>query len=94
MSSLMREPDLGPQALQLQWLNTIVTTHGLICSCEQPWKHLQQLLNTKNGKWLYIGDGTDAATQTGKEENHIKEEDPIDEGILEELFKEDFDDTR
>nr|AZK35892.1 hypothetical protein ORF2 [Torque teno mini virus 10] len=94
MSSLMREPDLGPPAPQLQWLNTIVTTHGLTCSCDQPWQHLQQLLNTKNGKWLYTGAGIDAAIQTGREQNHTKESDPTDEGTLEALFKEDSDDTR
>lgn len=87
----MRETAFGPRALQLQWINTIVTTHGMICSCEQPWKHLQNLLQQQDTKCLFIteGEGTTGQEQTGNE-NKDSAEDVLDYGDLDKLFEEDF----
>lgn len=91
MSMLMRETSFGPRALQLQWLNTIVTTHAMICSCEKPFKHLENLLQQQDAKCLFIteGEGTSGQEQTGKE-NKDSGEDVLDYGDLDKLFEEDF----
>lgn len=87
MSMLMRNPEFGPRALQIQWINCIVTTHGMICSCEKPFHHLQDLLKDQQVKCHFTGDpNTDgaAAITTGNGEDHF------DEGDLDRLFEEDF----
>lgn len=87
MSLYMKNPEFGPRALQIQWINCIVTTHGMICSCEQPFKHLENLLQDQQVKCHFIGDpkgDTTAAITTGDGEDHF------DEGDLDRLFEEDF----
>lgn len=87
MSMYMRNPEFGPKALQIQWINCIFTTHSMICSCEQPLKHLEDLLKDQQIQCQFTGDHKGdhcAAITTGDGEDHF------DEGDLERLFEDDF----
>lgn len=90
MSSVMQNTNFGPRALEIQWLNCIVTTHGMICGCEDPWNHLKNTFENHKIRCLFIGDKntTDAAVNTGEEDAL----DYIDTGDLEKLFAQDFPD--
>nr|APR63556.1 hypothetical protein [TTV-like mini virus] len=44
MSRYLQNPTYSPRALETKWLNNIVETHALICSCETPFDHLKHLL--------------------------------------------------
>lgn len=83
----MRNPELGPRALEISWLNTIVNTHGMICSCEKPWIHLQDILQNQQVRCHLIGDGEDHAFTENTGDADI---DHFDQGDLEQLFSEDF----
>lgn len=77
----------GPQALELQWVNSIIHNHGLFCGCDTPIKHLEAILK-KRGTQLCLtpGDG-------GKDGQQEEEEDGgFSQGDLERLFAEDGDD--
>lgn len=88
MSLYMKNPEFGPRALQIQWINCIFTTHGMICGCEKPLQHLEDILKDQQVRCHFIGDPkedtTTAAITTGNGEDHF------DEGDLDRLFEEDF----
>nr|WMC00965.1 ORF2 [Anellovirus D_HF6_591] len=42
MSSYFKEPLTTTWQLQTQWINTIFTTHDLICSCDDVLRHFLQ----------------------------------------------------
>lgn len=81
-----QNPNLGPRAQQIQWINIIFTSHDMICGCNDTWKHLKQLLEDHQIK-CHFGDTTVATTTNQDKENG----DNFDAGDLETLFKEDFD---
>lgn len=74
----------GPQALELQWVNSIIHNHGLICGCDTPILHLQKVLQ-KRGTQLCLtpGDGG----KDGKEDD--VDDGGFSPGDLERLFAED-----
>lgn len=92
MSHLMRNPTLGPRALEIQWLNCIVTTHSMICSCDHPWDHLQDTFRNHQIKCLFIGD--DHGTATDTKEDGDAAEDNLSPGDLEKLFADDTEDNQ
>ena len=76
----------GPQALELQWINSIIHNHGLICGCDHPIKHLERVLNRKGTQLcLTHGDGGDDGKQDQEEDGGFSQ------GDLERLFAEDGD---
>ncbi len=87
MSHYMKETDYGPRALQIQWLNTIVTTHGMICSCSNAWKHLEELLQSQDIKCHFIGEDRSTKEETTTDGAALDEN--IDPGDLEKLFEQD-----
>ncbi|AXQ66317.1 MAG: hypothetical protein [Anelloviridae sp.] len=92
MSRYMQNPILGPRALEIQWLNTIVTTHSLICSCEKPWDHLQDTFKNHQIKCHFIGD--DHGTASGTKEDGDTDDVPFSPGDLERLFADDTEDNQ
>ncbi len=76
----------GPQALEYQWLNSIVTNHGLICGCDHPFEHLQKVLQ-RRGQQLCLTSG-DTADNGHKD---AEEDGGFSAGDLERLFAEDGD---
>ncbi len=68
--------------MENDWLGIIISTHDQICSCEEPWKHLQHKLKEQGLKWpLTDGD-------TGKKETKEEEDDDhFTEGDLQQLFE-------
>lgn len=84
MSKFLKPSYYEGRALEQQWVNSIFTTHDLICGCLKPIEHLNCIINAQKCH------PTDTTTTTG--ENHTLEQnsadDAIDEGDLEDLFKE------
>lgn len=86
-------PELSPKQLQLQWTNSLVHTHDMLCKCNKPLEHTitNIILQEPNlrfnkaskqliEKCLTTEDGEDGADAL----------DIIDGGALDELFAEDF----
>lgn len=92
MSKFLKEPYYGPRALEIQWMNGIVTSHALFCGCEKPFYHLQDILKQQQTRCLFIGE-EDSLIPTTKQ-NGEEKEDPLDEGILEQLFADDMEDDK
>lgn len=90
MSIFMQNTNFGPRAQEIQWMNIIVTSHGMICGCEKPWNHLQDILKNQQLRCHFIGETStqDVATYTGDDDGDV-----LDAGLLEELFKEDTEDA-
>lgn len=86
MSNFKTPTIYGPRAQEIQWLNCIVTSHGLICGCDKPFDHLQDILkNNHQAKCLFGQEDT-----TGEKDHKTTLEDTgFDEGDLERLFEED-----
>lgn len=90
MSSYYSKPLYTPKNLELQWLNNTVSSHDLWCGCNKPWKHLQEILQSRGTQICLTGtvDDKDAGTQTGDDDLDLAP------GELERLFaEEDIDDT-
>jgi len=87
MSKLQQKPIYGDRAIQIQWMNLIFNSHGMICGCDNPRKHLQDLLDLDDKKCLLTTPVTDG------DEGHSGDAafDGITEGDLEELFKDSTD---
>ncbi len=50
MSKLQQKPIYGDRAIQIQWMNLIYNSHGMICGCDNPRQHLQDLLELDDKK--------------------------------------------
>lgn len=88
MSKLQQKTIYGDRALQIQWMNLIFNSHGMICGCDNPTKHLQDLLELDNKKCLLTTTDTD-----GDADHHGDVDiDGFNAGDLEELFKDPTDD--
>lgn len=87
MSKLQQKTIYGDRALQIQWMNLIFNSHGMICGCDNPRKHLEDLLELDNKKCLLTTTDTDGdADHRGDVDIH-----GFDAGDLEELFKDSTD---
>lgn len=78
------------RALELQWMNNIVSSHDLMCGCNKPIQHLEHCLD----KFSYkeCRSTTAIGYPDGGEGDHHGEEDlHIEEGDLDKLFEEPFD---
>lgn len=87
MSKFLTPCVYSGKSLENQWVNSIYNSHDLICGCNDTIKHLASILQTKQlclPSTSTVEDGTQ--TDTGP-----VEEDGFDEGDLERLFEEDFD---
>lgn len=76
--------------LENQWVNCIWNTHDLMCGCNNCFKHLAAILQKKNIKCLPSTSTEDAGVQTGEP---TEKEDFPEEGDLDKLFEEDFDEN-
>ncbi len=90
----MQTPKYTERRLKCQLINTFVGNHDLVCECNAPLEHCRQILNEELDKYKpkclpTTSTGEDKTTTDGD----VKEEDVIEEGDLEDLFKEDFDDV-
>ena len=83
MSKLWQPTEYGPRGMEIQWMNNIVTTHSLFCSCEKPWDHLNDILSQQKIRCQFIGE---TATTTGADGDL----DAFIEGDLEKLFEGDL----
>ena len=87
MSSYLTPSLYSRNALENQWVNSIWNTHDLICGCNNCFKHLFEILQKKNNLPCLPSTSTeDAGTQTDGEDHG----DGFDEGDLDKLFEEDF----
>lgn len=84
MSHCMIEPYFGPRAKEIQWCNIIVTSHGMICGCEKPWEHLQQILRNQQLRCHFIGE-EDSTTTTNQKDGDADDFN-LDDGDLAALF--------
>lgn len=82
MSKFYAPPLYTPKGLENQLKNTIFNAHDLCCGCPEPAKHLEFLFSTE--KCHHSGEIT---VRTGGETGA---DDPIEEGILQKMFEEDF----
>lgn len=81
MSKLFKPTTLSPKALQNAWMNTIFQTHDLWCLCENPLKHLKDIIKKQECRHF-----NDAATSTETGGDTKENEDGFDAGDLETLF--------
>lgn len=87
MSSFLTPCLYSGKSLENQWVNCIFNSHDLICGCNDTIKHLASILQTKQ-LCLPSTSTAEDGTQTGPTE----EDDVLQEGDLDKLFEEDFDD--
>lgn len=80
MSRYLQNPTLSPKGLEREWMNNIVQTHSLICSCNSAFTHLQHLLQQQDNKWLLTEE------KPGKTTEQNGEDDGFTEGDLQLLF--------
>jgi len=89
MSSYLTPAVYSKNALENQWVNTIYNTHDLCCGCNDPFKHLAAILQRKGTQLCLPSTSTaDAGVQAGDG----GEEDILEDGDLDRLFAEDFND--
>lgn len=81
MSKQYKPTKLTPRALQNAWMNNIFQTHDLWCECENPLKHLKEIIKKEECRHT-----TDAATTTETGGDTENNEDGFDAGDLETLF--------
>lgn len=78
----------SPKGLENQWINVIWNTHDLMCGCNNAIKHLADILKRQGS--LPCLPSTSTEEKGVSTEDHAGE-DGFDEGDLEHLFSEDFD---
>lgn len=88
MSTLLTPSIYSNKALENNWVNCIWNTHEMFCSCNDPWKHLADILYRQGTKLCLPSTGTDAATSTDPD---VTEDVGLEPGDLDRLFEEDFD---
>lgn len=89
MSTFLTPPLFSKNGLENQWVNSIWNIHELMCGCNNIWKHLAAILSRQGNQLCLPSTSTeDAGTQTAGGE----EPDILEEGDLDKLFEEDFDD--
>ncbi len=89
MSKFLKPSLYSGRAQELQWLNTVIGSHDLMCGCQNPLKHLHFLLQ-KDNKQLCLPSTEDRSDLT----EHGGEDavDNLLEGDLDKLFEEEFND--
>ncbi len=88
MSKYFEPPNYGIKGLELQWINNTVQSHDLICGCTKPFKHLQDILQTRGTQLCLTAGGTTEDKDDPKDGDAV---DHLLEGELEDLFSKDFD---
>lgn len=89
MSKLLTPTIYSNKGLENNWVNLIWNSHDLICGCNNPWKHLADILARQGTQLCLPTITTDAATSTDPD---VIEDDGIQPGDLDKLFEEDFED--
>lgn len=92
MSDYFKKITTSKRHQNLQWVNSMVNTHDLVCQCDEPLKHIILTIrdqepnikfnkeeSTKLQQWLTTGDDQDGDAIDG-----------LGDGDLERLFEEDF----
>lgn len=87
MSKLFKKTTLSPRALQNAWMNNIFQSHDLWCECQDPLKHLEDIINKEKCRHFKDAETT---TETGGDTK--TEETGFDDGDLERLFAQSDDD--
>lgn len=83
MSKFYKPTIYNKTSINHAWVNVIYSTHDLICGCEDPIAHLNDIVNKQ--KCL----PSTATTTTGETTGIItEEENGFDEGDLQKLFEE------
>ena len=89
MSKFLTPSVYSNNGLENQWINLIWNSHDLVCGCNNCFTHLFEILKKKGTLPCLPSPGTaDAGTQ--EPEPHGGEEDVLEEGDLDKLFEEDF----
>lgn len=81
MSKFLKPPVYNGKAIELQLLNTIISTHDLACGCSQPFDHIQHLI-----KKATCHSTTEETSTKPEKETHGDNNDGFDEGDLQALF--------
>lgn len=90
MSSYLTPAIYSKNALENQWVNTIYNTHDLCCGCNDAIKHLAAILSRKGSQLCLPSTST---ADAGVQATDGGEEDILEDGDLDRLFAEDFDDA-
>lgn len=89
MSKLLTPSIYSNKGLENNWVNLTWNAHDMICGCNNAWKHLADILKRQGNQLCLPSTSTDdAGTQTDAGE----EKDILEDGDLDRLFAEDFDD--
>lgn len=90
MSKFLTPAVYSNNGLENQWINLTWNSHDLFCGCNDAFRHLADILTRKGHQLCLPSTSTattaDAGIQTGEEDG-----DHFNEGDLEKLFEEDFD---
>lgn len=86
MSKHLQPALYNGKAMELQWVNFIYQSHDLICGCQSPITHLQDILRRDNNKQLCLPSPTDG-DKDGEDPKDI--DTGLEEGELDRLFAED-----
>lgn len=90
MSKLLTPSIYSNKGLENNWVNLTWNAHDMFCGCNNAWKHLADILNRQGSQLCLPSTSTDdAGTQT----DGADEKDILEDGDLERLFAEDFDDA-
>lgn len=81
MSKFLTKPLYNGRALETQWMNSIFTSHDMICGCNKTIQHLKHLIEQQE-----CHHSTDGATST-EDPSTIKDGLDVDIGDLEKLFE-------
>lgn len=87
MSKLLTPTIYSNKGLENNWVNLIWNSHDLICGCNNPWKHLSEILKRQGTQLCLPTTTTDATTSTDPD---VIEDVGLEPGDLDKLFEEDF----
>jgi len=89
MTSFLTPTVYSKNGLENQWVNLIWNSHDLYCGCNNAFKHLADILRKRGDQLCLPSTSTastaDAGIQTGEPDGDV-----IEEGDLDKLFEEDF----
>lgn len=82
MSTYLKPTLYSKRGLQNQWVNIIYQSHDLICGCNKPIDHLNDVINQQKCLHLDAIGGPTTTNQNGDADDF-----PLDEGDLQQLFE-------
>lgn len=82
MSSIWKKPWYTPKQQEQNWLNNIWQYHDNICSCQNTWLHLIQLINKESNHRKPLKDLSNILCLITGKENGLQNTEDDDPGFL------------